>query len=61
MEDKEPDLDKRLVNFAKMEDEFFKKWSMGVEDLNEALQYYIEQGEADVKEKMNEFLEDFNA
>ena len=56
MEDKEPDLDKRLVNFAKMEDEFFKKWSMGVEDLNEALQYYIKQGEADVEEKMKEFL-----
>ena len=39
-----------MVNFAKMEDEFFIQWGLAVEDLTDALQYYINQGEEDVKE-----------
>ena len=44
-----------MVKFAKMQDEFYFTWGMEIEELQETLQYYIDQGEADVAEEMQKF------
>ena len=55
MEDDEQDLLTKMVKFAKMQDEFYFTWGMEIEELQETLQYYIDQGEADVAEEMQKF------
>ena len=39
--DVESDYDSKVVDYAKMQDEFFFKWNLEIEDLHDAMQYYI--------------------
>ena len=48
MEDSEELMQDRLVRFAVMQDQFHEKWDMEIEEMQDALQHYIDEGENDV-------------
>ena len=48
MEDSEELMQDRMVRFAVMQDQFHEQWDMEIEEMQEALQHYIDQGENDV-------------
>ena len=49
----------RVISFAKMQDEYFFKWGVEIEELQEAIQYFISQGEADVADEMKSYQDQF--
>ena len=55
MQDVEKSLISKLVDFSMMQDEFFFSWGMEIEELQDVLQWYIDQGEKDVAEETKKF------